>query len=764
MINESGRLLTLNRIKTEDFSPDDSSDWIILRLNSKINSQEIRYNELLIRIHNFISKLSCNIDKLFDSFDLKSQNEFLSEISYFQKKTDQIYANFAQNDIKYELIDKLNDPDFTKSGYKQLILSIFGELSSDYEPRTAAHSRRRSQDLDFDCRRSITPLKSSRISTSPCDKASNKCINCQNPKIPGQGLELNSNQRELFKPIKENLNSDLAVLVKGLKDDNEILNMKLNCSQSKLTYIVSCVYKFIANTSKFQKVKREQEGFVSLMDYETEKHKIEVKLREILEGDEISWKRNSPIKTKRNEIGKVEGSKIGLKRKSSDLGQGEKINFKLIEEISKQYNEKIEALTNNVVKLESENRSVKNKFFVVSKELKQCRNLNDARIGEFVEKYIREFMKMIRENVSRVLRDFNFRFEEKMKVIASRMVETDLKIDNMKKMVIKVLNKNLNSLIELNKQADKSLKLKEYMEEIENLKFLIDQNTVFYENKHQSMQSLLESAEVEKNKLIKQLQESQIKINLLQKENLAINELNSIKISNESHIEGLRLEIDKLNQINRNLQINQALIQDLRYENDSLVEEIQSLREEIFNKTNYRIIKTVGQESPNSKIAMIDKEIMTEKNLDDEFNYSLTENSPFNDERYSKNEENFNENLGFSGMVLISSQKIMQLGAVNLNMSEICSIGIPASEKNEECLEININWQCENQGRLQQLSDDLRNQKKLCLKYMLDNECIRAELLKTRDTYKKLLNFNKSPISTPRLPMAKLEMSRYSLE
>ena len=443
--------------------------------------------------------------------------------------------------------------------------------------------------------------------------------------------------------------------------------------------------------------------------------------------------------------------------------------MKLIEEISKQYNEKIEALTNNVVKLESENRSVKNKFFAASKELKQCRNLNETRIGEAVQKWTGDVVKVIKEKVIKALRDFSFRFEEKMRLIGSKMTETDLKIDNVRKMVMKVLSKNLNSLIELNNQANDSLKIKEYLEQIENLKFLIDQNSVFYENKQQSMQSLLKSAENDKNKLIKQLQESESKLLSLQKENLTINELNSIKSSNESHIEGLKLEINQLNQINRNLQINQVLIQDLRLENDSLVEEIQGLREEIFNKTNYRIIKTTASniecsEFPGSRFAMIDKESMTEKNLDDEFNYSLTENSPFNDERYSKGEENFNENLGFSGLVLISSQKIRQLGGMNLNISEVCSIDIPASGKNEGCIEININWQSVNQEKLEKLSEDLKQQKKLCFEFKLDSECVRAELLKTRDTYKKLLNFNKSAISTPKPPMARVEMSRYSLE
>ena len=72
---------------------------------------------------------------------------------------------------------------------------------------------------------------------------------------------------------------ELELSKKQIITQNKVLTSKLNT-------IIASTQKFLKETSGFQKSQREKEGFNSLNMYENEKHKLEMKIKEMGEKKE----------------------------------------------------------------------------------------------------------------------------------------------------------------------------------------------------------------------------------------------------------------------------------------------------------------------------------------------------------------------------------------------------------------------------------------------------------------------------------------------
>lgn len=624
MKNTFTRKSRVSRLKSEDCRvPEDSSEMQLAKTVSKLSTSEIKYSDLLSRIHKFISETSYYLDPVLHTLPQRDQERLQSDIQYFLTTSDSIYTPQLFKTFRQDMLEKLNSKDFSKENFKQLFANGLHELYTGVSVKENYKYKKRFNLTEE--KRELTPVRNIRQSTSPGERPT---TNYQK-----ENSELKSNlseiikQRDLLKAWKENvtkfpnLELEAQKIIKDFKEESELLAMKNNCNLSKLSYIVNSIQKFLKTTSKVQKNLREKEGFLSWNFYEDERSKLEFKLREVLDCNDLNWKPppGSPLRTFESE-GKMlraleTASRTEIRRRSREV-QGnlnEKINARLIEEITKQCNEKVENLNVQIGKLESDNRKLKNKYYIVKKEIKQVKTTENQKKIEIFETFFNQ--KSVNSLISRKFIDKQFGWflsncEGLLKKIFVLVEEKNLQISNLKINLTKALQANLKTLMSLNESAEEQKVeiIKNYQVQIESLESSLIQHKVHSERKIKDLEESNLGLETNKTKSAMTIKTLESEISVLTKEK-------NIYKDSEKH---LKIQISEINELkSKNSELNEK-IQFL--EKSDLLAQQYKLQKDLLEQENRKLVKEMTE-----KIRKISENEKKVRDQLDELNNKINE-------------------------------------------------------------------------------------------------------------------------------------------
>lgn len=506
MKNELSKKQKPQRLRSDDIrTPDESSDWIIVRLHSKVKVLEVKYSDLLSKIHKFISDISDHLEIILPTLSQSEKDKITNDITYFLSTQDSIYSIQLFENFKKDLIDKLYSKDFARDVYKMQISTAINELTQGLSAKETSNERKRSQQsfenidtsISF-ARKDLTPVRNMRGSPIPNEKAFHN-YQKENIELKNTLAEI-TKQRDILKAWKENMiknpNLDAAAqkIIKELREDNDLLMMKNTCLHSKLVYIVTSVSKFLSVSSRFQKPVREREGYLSINSYENEKHRLEVKLREILDCNNENFAKcmatltQSPLKTVESEGRPQSRNDDALRaerrRGRENLQNTEKINIKVYEEMSKQHNEKIESMNQIITRLENDNRALKSKYYLEKKEKKVIKDQEEKRIQDILDYSKRNFEKqfaIVTMQMETRVQEIILKFKEKLTRLE--------KINN--NFVVWIKKKTNYGVSKQSKTENKDQKLiKECKIQIKSLEHSLGQSRKNAETTHQENEEL----------------------------------------------------------------------------------------------------------------------------------------------------------------------------------------------------------------------------------------------------------------------------------
>ena len=421
----------------------------------------------------------------------------------------------------------------------------------------------------------------------------------------------------------------------------ELMTIKTTYLQSKLAYLVNSVSNFLNVSSRFQKPVREKEGYLSINNYENEKHRLEMKLREVLENNE-NFGRSTPVFTQSN-MKTVESDKVINKNedyykqepKRSFYEQNnfnsDKIAQKFISELNRHHGDKVEIFKGTMSKLESDNKSIKSKYFTLKKEVKQLQSaLSESRRSRYDDKDYQNLMesyKTLKGTMENGCKNITRYFESKLAEMLKKLKEKDEKITKLK-VIFKIgLEKNLRSLIAINEKADNhdTNKIEELQSHIDNLEYVIIQNKNYSERKIQELEDMI--SEYENNKktnqrIKKSLEEEIIK---LTKANSKVQELEEKIRSQHATIDELLNIKEAQIQAIKNLKKFEVIAEQYKFERDILEKENLEISER--NIQHSKNIIEIQQEFQNQAISANKKieEIILERNSLNEIIKTLSE-------------------------------------------------------------------------------------------------------------------------------------------
>ncbi|OMJ73519.1 hypothetical protein SteCoe_27780 [Stentor coeruleus] len=518
MKNELSKKLKPQRLRSDDIrTTDESSDWIIVRLHSKVKLLEIKYSDLLSKVHKFISDISDHLEIILPTLSQSEKNKINNDITYFLTTQDSIYSIQLFENFKKDLIDKLYSKDFARDIYKMQISTAISELTQGLSIKETSNERKRSQQslenidtsLSFS-RKDLTPIRNMKGSPIPNEKAFH---NYQKENIDlKNSLSEITKQRDLLKAWKENMiknpNLDAVAqkIIKELREDNDLLMMKNTCLHSKLVYIVTSVSKFLSVSSRFQKPVREREGYLSINSYENEKHRLEVKLREILDCNNENFAKcmatlsQSPLKTVESE-GRPQSRnddalRMERRRGRENLQNTEKINIKVYEELSKQHNEKIDSMTQMITRLENDNRALKSKYYLEKKEKKQ--------IKEQEEKRVQDILDYSKRNFENQFTTAAMQMETRVQEIVLKFKERLTRLEKIQNSFVVWIKKKTNYGVSKQSKTENKdqKKIQECKILIKSLEHSLGQSRKIAETKHQEVEELKSYSKSLENEII----------------------------------------------------------------------------------------------------------------------------------------------------------------------------------------------------------------------------------------------------------------------
>ena len=170
------RKITAHRLKSDDTKPnDESADWIIVRLNSKIKAAEIKYSDLLSRIHKFIADMKKYLEPVIPTLDDRDQQRLNNDINYFLNTQNSLYSNTLFINFKNEILEKLNSENFSKETFKNYFVGLLNDLIQGLGIKENFEKKKNFSFLEsfesFNHKKEINPVRNSKRSGSPFDKA-----------------------------------------------------------------------------------------------------------------------------------------------------------------------------------------------------------------------------------------------------------------------------------------------------------------------------------------------------------------------------------------------------------------------------------------------------------------------------------------------------------------------------------------------------------------------------------------------------------------
>lgn len=560
-----------------------SEDDQLIHLTSRIKFLEKSYSNLfilttkfsLLKPQDFISQnrvlpLKETLKTLpkpefsFDDQKLLQINNFDSTKQVLREKLDpsifpeiqSIFENFYIQTLNYIQGTLSEKSSFTKSPPKPVDRAI---KYTEKKINTFQREARRPSIEKSNGSRDVTPKKppQKNLSVSPSDKKVHY-MSQENQDLREQLKKL-AEERDLLKAWKENILKAPASLSEDCNSiikQQELFIKQLIISNklliSKVQALVNSVLRFIKDTSNFQKILREKEGFLSLNLYETEKCKIKVKLKELAEVKDIQvFLVDLPFLTQNGNF---------------DFSQ----------------------FTEKYLGIESENKTLKIQLRDAQKKLKkvECRTpdkafyVSERSSPEKMEKIDREKMEKPEKNLGNdYVKVKNFaikRIDEMKKEFFLVFEKLSIKIEEKEKVLaeyrtkfMESLKKNFKSVVELKDSLKLSINDSPNTEiltnQIKSLEFLIDQNKYYKEVEIQELTQEIELLEKQKFK-----------------QNEEIFELKKEK--NE-----ILLKLSQFNKIEQQLCESQALVEELEGKNLALSKKIRELkqREVEFNENLY---------------------------------------------------------------------------------------------------------------------------------------------------------------------------------
>ena len=461
--------------------------------------------------------------------------------------------------------------------------SVHDKQSKNIEKKIAVfqkEARKSSVERRFEIKE-IKPVRASiNRSVSPGEKRN---FTQENLELKDQ-LRKVSEERDVLRAWKENvlklpgnfsedpnsLFKEHEICKKQLMIQNKVLAMKIQAMSTALS-------KFIKDTALTQKNIREKEGFSSLNFYETEKSKLEVKIKELSEVKDIPQ----------------------VNIDSTDPKNSQNFDFS-------QYSEKI-------ISYENENKVLKNQLRELKKNIKvleiKCAELENIRWQSEREKNILERknktsvtptgnkkhfimvskqMENIKTWAENRIKDLSSGLESKYEELSLKVSEKEEAIIELKNRITEKLKENLNLLIAMNENArnqsvDKGFD-EIYKSQIENLEFIIEQHRTYTDIKVKELNETIDSFEKERNFYMK-------KTKRLEQENsdlkLEINRLKDLEIS----LSNSKIMIVELEDMNKNLVTRLRItnqkereFDQIQFEKSFLNSEILRLNEELEKK------------------------------------------------------------------------------------------------------------------------------------------------------------------------------------
>ena len=803
------------RLKSQDLSQiDESSEIQTSKLYSKLNASDLKYSDLLSKVRKF----STDLQIILESWNLpQAESEKIQQDLYYflnipeSPSPVQLFLKFKQ-----ELLERLNLRELNRDSLKSFVISGISEMK--FSCSQSGKSKNNFLTVVED-KSEFTPVRlsrNSRRSTSPGEKSF--CLVKENLELKSLLSEI-GRERDLLKIWKENIikhpnfEEDAQKIIKDLREESELNAVKSNCNFSKLAYIVNATNKFLNNTSKFQKIMRE--NYPSFNFYEDEKAKLEVKLREVMEIHNADWKPppSSPLRTDGSERRFLKtpepGTGIDVRKKSKELPiyYNEKINNRLIDEITKQYNDRVENLNSYVARLENDNRKLKNKYFVVKKEMKQVKTTENQKKVEIFENFFQKqssHTKIYKKTFSINFSIFNKFFELILTHILNKLEEKENQLARIKTNLAKLSDKNLESLISLSQESEKNntALINDYQIQIANLEQLTatiktesDLKVAELEiSLNESLNKNLKFEEQTKNlesKIAKLVQIHSINKDLEQKiliqnekiadlelktEKIAEIESKQVQLSNilqdyketKSLCKRLELEREMVDQDNQNL--NQEL-NEKALEAETKSKEIKSL------KTNLKISEDLRKKQETEANKIIENLVLEKQNLIDLLTTIQTPKSstlPHPDLDTSKlstpttqsspqipSQENPSKNRQFP-----SPPKLKSLSPEASESSKVSKVSKASkSSKSSKASESSKAPDPENHPDLQNSDQELINLKSQLFFAQSQTELVQLELAKVRENYRNFESFLKyrlRQMETGEIFMNRLDLNNYN--
>ena len=398
-------------------------------------------------------------------------------------------------------------------------------------------------------------------------------------------------ERDILKAWKENV---LKLPGNFSEDSNTIIKEQETCKKqlatqnkvltSKLSTIYASVCKFLKDTAVFQKNHREKEGFSSVNFYEDEKHKLEMKLRDLVEvKDHTPYTSPTPSPAQKNNLS------VDLTQFAKKPPAFESEN-KILKNQLRDYKKSLKVLEIKCAELENIRWQSEKERQSLERKARNT-STNPSNIKKFEINYQKAIESTKQYAECRIL-EVTKDLEQKYAVIQQKLSEKENSFNELRSRFTESLKENLNTLIAMNEDLRNSNSEKSndsVRVQLENLEYIIEQNRAYSEIKIQELNETIELLDSERSGLIKSKK-------ALEKENLNLqSEVNKAK-ELESNLKASKLMIVELEENNkmysstiRHMKQNELKIDQITFEKSMLKADIAKLVEEIAQKDRYII-------------------------------------------------------------------------------------------------------------------------------------------------------------------------------
>lgn len=399
--------------------------------------------------------------------------------------------------------------------------------------------------------RDVTPKKppSKNLSVSPSEKRVHY-MNQENFELREQ-LKKIGEERDLLRAWKENMlraPNSFSEECNSLLKQQELLVKQLVISNkvliSKVQALVNSVLRFLKDTSSFQKIIREKEGFLSINYYENEKSKIKVKLKELAEVKDIQvFLVDLPF-----------------------LAQNGSIDFS-------QFTEKY-------LGIESENKTLKIQLKDAQKKLRKFGSLTPERPYSALEKREEDLGTLknwVEKRISVVSLELSLVFGK----ISQRIDEKEKVLENYRTKFVGNLRENLKCVIELKDNLkvsiDKTPNTEVLTGHIKSLEYLIDQNKYYKEVEIQELNQTIDLLEKQRTQQNEEILALKLEKNDIQQKLSQFNEIEQQLFAAQTLVEELEGKNLGLNKKIREFKQREIKLNEDSYEKSILESEVQKL-------------------------------------------------------------------------------------------------------------------------------------------------------------------------------------------